>query len=365
MKRRSLTVVSIGPGDVSLLNQATVDTLCGASPLILRTDHHPLVSWLNERDISYVSLDDLYESSDDFDRMHAEMAKRVWQLAADGRHAVYAVPDLLTDRSVDELYRYIPESCSEPEIIPGFSYADYYLARCRGLISSGNIRIVSASEFLSSFYDPEQSLLITEVDGTITAGEIKEHLSSFFDEESSVWLIQAAGRPVSLPLYELDRKKKYDHMTAVLVPGSDFLHHCRNTIHDLLNIMERLRAPDGCPWDSIQTHDSLRPYMVEEAWEAVNAIDDNDPDHLADELGDLLFQIVFHASIGKSFGEFDFADVVTNICTKMIHRHPHVFGSKHVSSPDEVSEGCRQERRRPSSGRLCADRSACRRRKTR
>ena len=100
-------MVSIGPGDVSLLNQATVDTLCGASPLILRTDHHPLVSWLNERDISYVSLDDLYESSDDFDRMHAEMAKRVWQLAADGRHAVYAVPDLLTDRSVDELYRYI------------------------------------------------------------------------------------------------------------------------------------------------------------------------------------------------------------------------------------------------------------------
>ena len=123
----------------------------------------------------------------------------------------------------------------------------------------------------------EQSLLITEVDGAITAGEVKEHLSSLLDEESTVWLIQSEGRPVSLPLYELDRKKKYDHMTAVLVPGSDFLHRCRNTIDDLLKIMERLRAPDGCPWDSIQTHESLRPYMVEEAWEAVNAIDDNDP----------------------------------------------------------------------------------------
>ena len=265
MKHNLLTVVSIGPGDTSLLNQRTFNEIHKASPLILRTDLHPLVSWLNEQRISYVSLDDLYESSDDFDRMHTEMAKRVWQLAADGRHAVYAVPDLLSDRSVDELYRYIPESCSEPEIIPGFSYADYYLARCRGLISSGNIRIVSASEFLSSFYDPEQSLLITEVDGTITAGQIKEHLSSFFDEESAVWLIQAAGRPFSLPLYELDRKKKYDHMTSVLVPGSDFLHHCRNTINDLLNIMEHLRAPDGCPWDSVQTHESLRPYMVEEA----------------------------------------------------------------------------------------------------
>ena len=355
MKRRSLTVVSIGPGDVSLLNQATVDTLRGASLLILRTDHHPMAAWLKDQDISYVSLDDLYESSDDFDCMNSAMADRVWQLAAEGKHAVYAVPDLLTDRSVDELFRHIPESCSEPEIIPGFSYADFYLARCRGLISSGNIRIVSASEFLSSFYDPEQSLLITEVDGAITAGDVKAHLSSLFDEESSVWLIQAAGRPVSLPLYELDRKKKYDHMTAVLVPGSDFLHHCRNTIHDLLNIMERLRAPDGCPWDSIQTHESLRPYMVEEAWEAVNAIDDNDPDHLADELGDLLFQIVFHASVGKSFGEFDFVDVVTNICTKMIHRHPHVFGSKHVSSPDEVSDTWEEIKRQETGSRTVSE----------
>ena len=348
-------MVSIGPGDVFLLNQATVDTLRGASPLILRTDHHPLAAWLNDQDISYVSLDDLYESSDDFDCMNSAMADRVWQLAAEGKHAVYAVPDLLTDRSVDELFRHIPESCSEPEIIPGFSYADFYLARCRGLISSGNIRIVSASEFLSSFYDPEQSLLITEVDGAITAGDVKAHLSSLFDEESSVWLIQAGGRPVSLPLYELDRKKKYDHMTAVLVPGSDFLHHCRNTIHDLLNIMERLRAPDGCPWDSIQTHESLRPYMVEEAWEAVNAIDDNDPDHLADELGDLLFQIVFHASVGKSFGEFDFVDVVTNICTKMIHRHPHVFGSKHVSSPDEVSDTWEEIKRQETGSRTVSE----------
>ena len=338
MKRKSLTVVSIGPGDPSWLNQSTLNAIRKASPLILRTDHHPLAAWLGEQKIPYLSLDDLYDQSDDFDCMHIDMAERVWQLAAEGRHAVYAVPDLLTDRSVDELFRCIPEACLEPEIIPGFSYADFYLARCRGHISSGNIRIVSASEFLSSFYDPEQSLLITEVDGAITAGEVKEHLSSLLDEESTVWLIQSEGRPVSLPLYELDRKKKYDHMTAVLVPGSDFLHRCRNTIDDLLKIMERLRAPDGCPWDSIQTHESLRPYMVEEAWEAVNAIDDNDPDHLADELGDLLFQIVFHASVGKSFGEFDFNDVVTNICTKMIHRHPHVFGNKHVSSPDEVSD---------------------------
>ena len=88
-------MVSIGPGDVSLLNQATIDTLRGASPLILRTDHHPMAAWLKDQDISYVSLDDLYESSDDFDCMNSAMADRVWHLAAEGKHAVYAVPDLL------------------------------------------------------------------------------------------------------------------------------------------------------------------------------------------------------------------------------------------------------------------------------
>ena len=355
MKHHLLTLVSIGPGDPSLLNQATEEALRKAAPLILRTDHHPLVSWLDEQHIPYCSLDDLYEKSDDFDRMHCDMAERVWLLCKEGRHAVYAVPDLLTDRSVDELFRCTPDSFTEPVIIPGFSYADFYLSRCRGLFSSGNIRIVSASELLSSFYSPDETFLVTEVDSAITAGELKEMLSSLLDEESSVWLVQGEGRPVSIPLYELDRKKKYDHLTAVLIPASDFLHRCRSTVRDLLLIMERLRAPDGCPWDSIQTHESLRPYMVEEAWEAVNAIDDGDPDHLADELGDLLFQIVFHASIGKTFGEFDFNDVVTNICTKMIHRHPHVFGSTHVNSPSEVSDRWEEIKRRETGSQTVSE----------
>ena len=355
MKRKTLTVVSIGPGDPALLNQVTLDELRKASPLVLRTDHHPLVSWLDEQQVSYCSLDSLYEQSDDFDRMHCDMADRVWQLAAEGKHTVYAVPDLLTDRSVDELFRRIPDSFTEPQIIPGFSYADFYLARCRGVFSSGSIRIVSASEFLSTFYDPDETLLITEVDGAITAGEVKEALSSLLDEESDVWLVQGEGRPGSLPLYELDRKKKYDHLTAVLVPASDYLHRCRSTVRDLLSIMERLRAPDGCPWDSIQTHESLRPYMVEEAWEAVNAIDEHDPDHLADELGDLLFQIVFHASIGKAYGEFDFSDVVTNICTKMIHRHPHVFGDTRVSTPSEVSDRWEEIKRQETGSKSVSE----------
>ncbi len=103
----------------------------------------------------------------------------------------------------------------------------------------------------------------------------------------------------------------------------------------LVEIMERLRGPEGCPWDREQTHDSLKPYIIEEAYEALEAMDEA-PDVLKDELGDLLFQIIFHAELSREAGAFDISDVLANITDKMIRRHPHVFGSAEAASPEEV-----------------------------
>jgi MazG family protein len=104
----------------------------------------------------------------------------------------------------------------------------------------------------------------------------------------------------------------------------------------LLEIMRRLRAPDGCPWDQKQTHQSLRPYMLEEAAEAVDAISSGDSEHMADELGDVLLQVAFHAVIGEEEGNFGYEDVEEAIVAKLIRRHPHVFGDVEVSGADEV-----------------------------
>ena len=336
MKTR-LTIVSIGPGDPALLNSATADAIRAAGLLLLRTDHHPIVSWLGEQNIAWTSLDDAYEQCEDFDTLSAQIADRVWSLASGAKHPVYAVPDLLTDHTVDLLYARRPEG-AEITVIPGFSYADFYLSRCRGVFPAGNVRIVSATELLTSFYDPGETVLVTEIDREILAGDLKVFLSALLDDEANTWLLQESGNPKKLPLFELDRQKKYDHMTALLLPAVDFMHRSRYTMRDLQAIMERLRAPDGCPWDKIQTHESLQPYMVEEAWESVIAMDEGDPDHMADELGDLLFQIVFHASIGKAFDEFTIDDVISHICAKMIKRHPHVFGSAHFGSSQEVAD---------------------------
>lgn len=105
---------------------------------------------------------------------------------------------------------------------------------------------------------------------------------------------------------------------------------------DLVKIMEKLRAPDGCPWDREQTHESLKKYMIEETYEVIEAIDGGESAKIADELGDLLLQIVFHAQIGRERGEFDINDVTQAICEKMIRRHPHVFGSTSVNNSEEV-----------------------------
>lgn len=98
------------------------------------------------------------------------------------------------------------------------------------------------------------------------------------------------------------------------------------TLDDLKEVMRRLRAEDGCPWDRVQTHESMKKYLVEEAAEVFAAIDNNDPDNLCEELGDVLYQVMIHAEIEKEKGNFTIDDVIDDICWKMIKRHPNVFG---------------------------------------
>ena len=113
----------------------------------------------------------------------------------------------------------------------------------------------------------------------------------------------------------------------------------------LVDIMTRLRSKDGCPWDHVQTSDTLKPYLIEETYELVEAIDEKDPHKIKEELGDLLLQIVFHAQIAKDQGEFDINDVIEKICDKMISRHPHVFGDAKFETPEEVTKQWQDRKR--------------------
>lgn len=120
----------------------------------------------------------------------------------------------------------------------------------------------------------------------------------------------------------------------------------------LLEVMRRLRAPDGCPWDREQTHASLRPYLLEEAAEAVDAIAEGDPAKMAEELGDVLLQVAFHSVIGEEEGGFTYADVERAIVEKLIERHPHVFAGRELRTAEEVLanwEKQKEEKRGPQT----------------
>ncbi len=112
----------------------------------------------------------------------------------------------------------------------------------------------------------------------------------------------------------------------------------RYSLEDLVRIMEKLRSPEGCPWDREQTHRTLLPYLLEEAYEVVDAVEKGDDKELKEELGDLLLQVVFHSQIAKERGVFDIEDVIDSIARKLIHRHPHVFGDRSdIKTSDDVS----------------------------
>ena len=343
-----IVVVSLGPGDPELMNYKTVRILKSADSIILRTGVHPVASWLKEQNLSFSTLDFLYEASEDFDQLSDETANFLWKKAGSSP-IVYGIPDPFSDDTVRALFFSRPAD-GMLEIVPGVGYTDTFLSLSGVLLPAADLRSVSSCSLAESkSFNPNISLLVTEIDQPLLAGQIKVFLSDYLEDDHPILFLHSGTSPLSIPLYELDRQPRYDHLTSVLIPASAFRSRQRFVISDLVEIMDTLRAPDGCPWDSRQTHQSLRQYMAEEAWEAIAAIDEQDPDHLAEELGDLLFQIVFHSSIGKSFDEFTIQDVISSICRKMIRRHPHVFDNT-VCSPSELS-GKWEEIKRSETGR--------------
>ena len=135
----------------------------------------------------------------------------------------------------------------------------------------------------------------------------------------------------------------------------DFQYKDTYDINDLIHIMRILRAPDGCPWDRVQTHESIRQNFIEETYEAVEAIDKGDSPLLKEELGDVLMQVIFHSLMEEEAGRFDFNDVCNDVCQKLIIRHPHVFGNIEADTPQEVLKNWDAIKMRTKSQKSNAD----------
>jgi tetrapyrrole methylase family protein/MazG family protein len=178
-------------------------------------------------------------------------------------------------------------------------------------------------------------IVITQVYDRFVASDVKLHLMDEYGRaDKEIYLVHEAGLPDELveriPLHDLDRSDRISYLTSVYLPPETEASPRR--LEGLTGIMDILRGKDGCPWDGQQTYSSLRKYVIEEAYEVVDAIEREDWDGLCEELGDLLLQVVFLSQIGKENQHFELPDVMETIHTKLLYRHPHVFGQADKSA---------------------------------
>ena len=321
----TITVVGVGLEAGQLTFEAARALKSGAQ-VILHTGRIGCAEWLRAEGVAFATLDDLYEECEDFDA-HATRAADAVMEAAQAGDVVYAVYDV-RDRSVAAL----AARDKKMRVIAGPPVEGALLARLNGAT-----RTLEASDWQEFRLSAQENTLVRELNSRELTSEVKLRLMECYPDETRCFVLSGDGSVAQLPLYDLDRLKSYDHRSCVLVPAQrDLMRLERYSFDELVQIMHILQGPDGCPWDKAQTHESLRPYMLEETYEVLDAINEGDTDHLYDELGDLLMQVVMHAEIAKLHGEFDITDATTAICRKMIDRHTHIFGSDSASTPDSV-----------------------------
>jgi tetrapyrrole methylase family protein/MazG family protein len=335
-----ITIVGLGAGRQEEITLGALEAIQSGKQVILRTNRHAIIPFLQKRGITFSSLDDIYDKSDNFDYIYPEMVKRVLA-AAKKEEVVLGVPGhpMVGERLVFELLKETEGTECKIDIISGISQGHSVLAMIHKCGVEG-IKVLSAAEIPEEQLDPGIPTVITGMDNSILAAEIKLKLLAVYPAEEKVFISKldqdGSYEVEEALLYTLDHARSFDHTTCVYLPALELKDLNRFKFRHLVEIMEMLRAPDGCPWDREQSHESLKQYLIEETYEVLEAINLNDMDKLAEELGDVLLQVVFHAQVAREHGEFDIGDVITEVCQKMINRHTHIFGDVQVSSAEQV-----------------------------
>jgi tetrapyrrole methylase family protein/MazG family protein len=335
----SITILGLGPGDASLLTLEANEILDNAQEIYLRTSQHPTVTSLPAH-LRLRSFDDLYESEEEFSSIYEKIAVEILRLGQRPEGVVYAVPGhpLVGEESVQRILALSREQGCQVRIVPGLSFIEAALT-VLAIDPLEGLQIVDAttlSERLHPNLDPDLPALVGQLYDRRVASEVKLTLMNLYPPEHEVTLLRHLGARdmvvEALPLHELDHLQDIDHLTTLFIPPLPKPSSV-STFHD---IVARLRAPGGCPWDREQTHQTLRPHLLEETYEVLQAIDEEDDEALREELGDLMLQIVLHAQIAVEQGSFTLAQVLETIIEKLIRRHPHVFAGLEVADADEV-----------------------------
>ena len=321
----SLSLIGLGvsEGDVSL---AAMEKIENAELVILKTDMTENYPFFARRNIAVTTMDDLYRKSRNFDTLCKNVAAEVLSLSA-GKKAVYCVDGSVLE---DNACKLILKKHPKTEVVSGVSKVSSCLEKIGAI---GGYSAVSAYEVAD--FDFSGTVCVYDLDSDILAGEVKLKLMEVYGDECPCYAFYG-NETVKIPLYEADRLPRYDYTTRLVVTPRDFLHKDAYDFNDLCRLITLLRAENGCPWDRAQTHESIRINAIEETYEMVDAIDRGDDVRLAEEIGDVLMQAVFHTELAAERGALTKGEVLTGVCKKLIGRHTHIFFGDHAENADEA-----------------------------
>lgn len=336
---QGITLLGLGPGDPQHLTLEAWEWLLRIETLYLRTKQHPTINHLPEA-LEIISFDDLYETYESFDKVYEAIVERVLNLGKSPGGVTYAVPGhpFVAETTCPEIFRRAKAEGISVRVIDGLSFLEptfraLALDPFPDLVCVDAMRLATAQ---TPQFPPSSPALIAQIYDSMVASDVKLTLMTAYPDKHPVKLVHGAGTEVELveelPLFEIDQSQYLGLLSSLFLPPLSPY----TSFESFQEIIARLRAPDGCPWDRAQTHLSLRPFLLEEAYEALDALDREDMTDLQEELGDLLLQILLHAQIANEEGDFNIHQVLKGIGSKLVRRHPHVFGDVKVGGVSGV-----------------------------
>jgi tetrapyrrole methylase family protein/MazG family protein len=373
-----IIVAGLGPGAWEQVTLEVKRLLDSASLVYLRTRTHPTADHMPAH-LEVRTFDHLYEREAHFEDIYQQIADELLTIAqASDEPVIYCVPGhpAIGEASVRHLRALAPAKGVEIKLVAGLSFlepvctalgldplqqglqivdgtelAGYGLSNPKSeianpksdepfLFSPYSIPVEPSSFPTLAGLSPMYPVLLCQVYNDRVASACKLILMERYPDEHPVTVVLNAGVPdqeqvITTTLADLDHGHGINHLACVYLSSLEPLSLPRE-FNSLVYVMGRLRGPGGCPWDREQTHDSIKHHLLEEAYEAVDAMDAGDPEVLAEELGDLLLQVVFHSQLAVSDEEFTLSDVIGHIVAKLIRRHPHVFGDVQVTGAEHV-----------------------------
>lgn len=316
-----INIVGLGYGSIGDLTVQTLKMLKNMQNIFIKGNGHPVMSELMDEGIKFKDYKELYNN--------------IERYSEPGEDAIYAVcGNPLED---EETIKHLLSICEEKNInykIYAAAGIKAFIQECAGRLM-GKVEVINSLIIENKSINKRNEIVITNLFNKDIAKKVKAKLLKIYYDDINVYSLKIGNykRFDKIKIKDIDSLNDLNELTMIYIPRNS---ESRKDIYDLIDIVEILRSENGCPWDKEQTHESIKKDIVEESYEVFDAIEQKSRDALVEELGDVLFQIIFHVSLGTEKNEFDILDITDGICNKMIYRHPHVFGNVNVENASDV-----------------------------